>query len=221
MRFLIKQIMIVALFGIFILSNSCKKDAGTSIIVQGNVTDANQHSALSNAEVTFWSSRIQSGTYNPNYIALATVVTDASGNYSVEITKDKDAGFRITVDKSKYFGQTNDYSVEYLTVGTHTLNYSIYPEAYFKLNVKNVSGINNSDYISYWFSNTQPSGFNCCNSIPIEFTGQTYENTLKCRTFGAQNMHVKWVVKKDNVSTPYESSVFCPAFDTTVFNLNY
>ncbi|NVN96140.1 MAG: carboxypeptidase regulatory-like domain-containing protein [Bacteroidetes bacterium] len=221
MRFFINSILWVLLFGFFVLLDSCKKDDNNTIIIQGKITDANQNIAVANAEVTFWASRIQSGTYNPNYMALATVTTDASGNYNLQITKAKDAGFRITIEKPKYFGQTIDISVENLPAGTHSLNYSIYPEAYFKLNVKNTSFIDNTDFISYWFNNTQPTGLNCCNNIPINYTGQTYSNTIKCRTFGGQNMIVKWIVKKDNVSTPHESSVYCVPFDTTVFDLNY
>jgi hypothetical protein len=221
MRFLINLRSIVCIFVFLILTASCKKEDDNTIIVQGNITDANMHTAVPYAEVTFWASRIQSGTFNPNYFALATVTTDANGNYSLQITKDKDAGFRITVEKAKYFGQTTDISVDNLASGTHTLNYSIYPEAYFKLIVKNVSSIDNTDFISYWFNNTQPSGTNCCNNQPINFTGEYYDNTLLCRTFGGQNMHVKWIVRKAGATTPYESTVYCPAFDTTTYSLNY
>ncbi|MFZ4401661.1 MAG: hypothetical protein ACOYO1_16640 [Bacteroidales bacterium] len=218
MRFFINIIIIVCLFS---LVNACKKDSGNNILVQGKIMDANQQIAIANAEVTFWSSRIQSGTYNPNYVALTSTTSDANGNYSLEITKAKDAGFRITVDKAKYFSLTNDISVENLTVGTHNLNYTIYPEAYFKLHVKNVSFIDNTDYISYWFTNTQPNGTNCCNNIPINYTGQYYENNVLCRTFGAQDIKIKWIVKKAGITTPFETTVYCAPFDTTVYNLNY
>jgi len=221
MRFFNYPVLIFSLLGTFILVNSCKKEDDKTIIVLGKITDANQQTALANATVTFWSSRIQSGTYNPNYVELAKAFTDAGGNYNLQITKGKDAGFRITVDKDKYFGQTSDISVESLLSGTHTLNYSIYPEAYFKLIVKNTSNFDNNDFISYWFNNTQPNGYNCCNNIPINYTGLNYENTVRCRTFGGQSMIVKWNVRKDGVSYPYESSVYCAPFDTTVFNLNY
>jgi len=183
--------------------------------------DSNQQIAVANAEVTFWASRIQNGTYNPNYTALLTTYSDASGNYSFQITKEKDAGYRITVNKAKYFGLTTDISVEGLPSGTHNLSYSIYPEAYFKLIVKNYSFIDNSDFISYWFSNTQPNGINCCDNTPVNFTGQFYEDTVKCRTYGGQTMTVKWVVRKAGSTTPFESSVYCTPFDTTVFKLNY
>ncbi len=220
MRLYNNPILIVTLLA-FVLVSSCNKDDEKIIIVQGKITDANQHTAISNAEVTFWSSRIQSGTYNPNYVALASSFTDAAGNYSLQITKEKDAGFRITVDKEKYFGNTQDLFVDDLPSGTHQINYSIYPEAHFKMNVKNSAPNDNTDFINYWFFNTQPNGANCCNNVPINFTGQSYENTLNCRTFGGQQIVVKWIVKKAGVTTPYETSIFCVPFDTTVFNLNY
>jgi hypothetical protein len=221
MKFLINSIFIISLIGTFLFFYSCKKDDDNNIIIQGKIIDANQNIAVANAEVTFWSSRIQSGAYNPNYIAITSAITDAGGNYNLQIIKAKDAGFRITIEKPKYFGQTTDISVENLPAGTNTLNYSIYPEAYFKMIVKNISFVDNNDFISYWFKNTQPSGANCCNNVQTNYTGQSYSNIIKCRTFGGQNMIVKWIVRKDNVTTPYESSVYCAPFDTTVFNLNY
>ncbi len=221
MRFFFNLLLMVCLLGIFALTNSCKKDDENTIIVKGIITDANLKTPIANAEVTFWASRIQNATYNSNYISLATTYTDANGNYVLQITKGKDAGFRITAEKAKYFGQTADIVVDALPAGTHTLNYSIYPEAFFKMNVKNNTPINNSDFISYWFYNTQPTGANCCNNLAINFTGQFYENTVKCRTFGGQNIIVKWNVKKNNVVTYNESTIYCTPFDTTTFDLNY
>ena len=221
MRFFLNLTFIVSLLCIFALASSCKKDDDKTIIIQGKITDVNQQIPISNAEVTFWASRIQSGTYNPNYVALSTVTTDANGNYNLQITKEKDVGFRITVEKTKYFGQTIDISVENLSAGTHNLSYSIYPEAYFKLNVKNTSCIDNSDFISYWFYNTQPTGVNCCNNLAVNFTGQYYENTTICRTYGGQNIIVKWNVRKAGITTHDEAIVYCTPFDTATYDLNY
>jgi hypothetical protein len=216
-----KNILLLFVFIPFLCLFSCKKSSDNEIIIQGIIIDANQHIPLANVEVTFWASRIQGSTYNPNYISLIYTTTDANGNYYIKATKDKDAGYRITLDKSKYFSQTNDISVETLSPGSHQLNFSVYPEAYFKLIVKNTSPFNNNDFINYWFYNSQPSGLNCCNNNQISFTGQSYENILLCRTYGAQNMTVKWNVKKNNIVTPNEHSLYCTAFDTTTYNLNY
>jgi hypothetical protein len=200
---------------------SCKKSSDNEINIEGYIIDANQHIPLANAVVTFWASRIQDGIYNPNYTQVAFAITDASGYYKIKTAKDADAGYRITAEKSKYFSLISDYSVEVLSPGNHQLSYSIYPEAFFKLIVKNTSPVNNNDFISYWFNSTQPTGINCCNNNIVSFTGQTYENTIKCRTYGAQNMVIKWNVKKDNIVMPSEFSVYCTPFDTTTYNLNY
>jgi hypothetical protein len=200
---------------------SCKKSSDNEIIIQGNIVDANQHIPLANAVVTLWASRIQGGIFNPNYVTVAFAITDANGYYNIKTAKDMDAGYRITVDKANYYSQTTDFSITALAPGTHQLYFGIYPEAYFKLIVKNTTPFNNNDFISYWFFSAQPAGINCCNNNIVSFTGQSYENTIKCRTFGGQNMVVKWNVKKNNIVTPSETSVYCTPFDTTTYNLNY
>ncbi|MCX6231176.1 MAG: hypothetical protein NTZ33_06495 [Bacteroidetes bacterium] len=218
---LIKKILLLFVFIPLLSFFSCKKSSDNEIIIQGIIIDANQHIPLANVEVTFWASRIQGSTYNPNYVSLIYTTTDANGYYYMKATKDKDAGYRITLDKSKYFSLTNDISVETLSPGTHQLNFSLFPEAFFKLIVKNTIPFNNNDFINYWFYNPQPSGLNCCNNSQISFTGQSYENTILCRTYGAQNMTVKWNVKKNNIVTLSEHSIYYTAFDTTTYNLNY
>lgn len=221
MRFLYRNIFIFAVFSILILILSCKKDENNSISINGKIYDGNQNIPVVDAEVTFWVSRLENGTYNPNLIALFTVNTDAAGNYSFNLTKEKDASYRITIDKTKYFGQIIDIDVDDLPPGTHNLNYTILPEAYIKLHVKNVNYFDNNDKIGYSITSTQPTGTNCCNNLPTTGTGYNYENTSICKTYGAQKIKVSWSVKKNSINSLYDSLIYCVPFDTTTFDLIY
>lgn len=213
--------LIIVALSISILFSSCKKEEDKTIIVQGKIIDGNQKIPVVDAQVTFWVNRLQNGTYNPNMTALLTVNTDASGNYSFNIIKEKDAAYRITIAKPNYFGQTNDIEVADLPAGTHILDYSVLPVAYFKLHVTNAFPYGNSDVIGYSISNPQPDGINCCDNVASTGSGYFYENTIKCKTYGAQKIKVTWNVKKDNVTTMYDSLIYCVPFDTTTFDLNY
>jgi len=218
---ILKKIFSLIILAVILLHFSCNKDDNKTLTVSGRITDANQQIAVADAEVSFWASRLQNGTYNPNLTNLLTVNTDANGNYSFTVTKEKDALYRITVSKSKYFGLSNDINVDDLAAGSHILNYSILPEAFIKLHVKNVNFYDNSDFIGYSFASQQPVGINCCNNQPTIGLGFAYENTLFCKTFGAQKIKIEWTVKKNQINSVHDTMIYCVPFDTTKFDLIY
>ncbi|MEI6823645.1 MAG: carboxypeptidase-like regulatory domain-containing protein [Bacteroidota bacterium] len=214
----IKPIVIISLIAIVYFIFSCKKDTSSTIIINGRVFDPNQNTYVANANVQFLSSKIQSGTYNPSYNTVASATTDASGNFHIEYTKDKDVGFQIMVSGAKYFDQTYDILVTDMPGGTYTPTYNIYAEAYFKMHVKNMT---NSNQIGYTFTNTQPSCYTCCNQSPINGVGTSYDTTVFCKTYGSQKIHVQWSVLKNGNYHQLDSMVYCAPFDTTSFVLYY
>ncbi len=204
-----------------VLMFSCKKDDTKKIVIKGKIIDKNQNIPVSGAEITFWASRLQGGTYNPSLIPMASAVSNENGDFQIAYDKDKDASYRITVEKNNYFGITQDIDVDKLPSGNYTYNYEITPEAYLKLVVKNHYPYDNNDFIGYTINPPQPNGVNCCPSSANTGIGYFYENTIKCKTYGAQKVKITWSVKKNNINSLYDSLIYCIPFDTTVFNLNY
>lgn len=219
----LKFLLLSILLGVFFITilSTCSKDEDKTLQINGNISDGNQHIPVKDAVVTFWVSRIQNGTYNPNLTPLISLNTDENGNYSFNVSKDKDAAYRITVEKEKYFSLTTDYNVDDLPSGTHNLNYSILPEAYFKMHVANTTPIDNNDMIGYYISSNQPSVNNCCNNQTFTGLGYFYNYTHICKTYGAQQIKINWTVKKNNFISYYDTAIYCLPFDTTLFNLNY
>ncbi len=216
-----KPIAILSIIAIVYFIFSCKKDVNNTIVLNGRIYDPNQKAYVSGADVQFLSSKIVSGSYNPTYVVVASAVTDANGSFHLEYVKDKDAAFQVIVSKDKYFDHTYDIAVTALPGGTYTPTYNIYCDAYFKIHVKNTLPNAANDQIGYAYVNSQPACYTCCNSTPQVGLGNSYDSTSKCRTFGAQKMHVQWSVKKNGNTFQYDSSIFCAPFDTTLFELFY
>jgi len=200
---------------------SCKKDESKTITIKGKIIDKNQNLPVSGAEVIFWASKLQGSTYNPNLIPVSSTLSNEGGDFMLTYEKDKDASYRISVTKNKYFEITQDIEVDKLPSGNYNFNYDIVPEAYLKLIVKNYYPYDNNDFIGYTINAPQPSGNNCCPSSANTGLGYFYENTYKCKTYGAQKVRMSWSVKKNNINSLYDTLIFCVPFDTTIFNLNY
>jgi len=217
---MLKFYLIISIFILNILY-SCKKEESKTISIKGKITDKNQNLPIAGAEITFWASKLQGGIYNPSLIPVSLTYSNESGNFQLIYEKDKDASYRITVEKNNYFGITQDIEVDDLPSGNYNFNYEIVPTAFLKLIVKNYYPYDNNDFIGYTINAPQPSGANCCNTSPYIGTGYFYENTIKCKTYGAQKVKISWSVKKNNINSLYDSLIYCKPFDTTIFNLNF
>lgn len=219
MRFFIKITVVLLMLSAYFAG--CKKEDSKTLIITGNIIDGNQNKPVADAEVTFWVSRMVNGTYNPDLIELSKVNTDASGNYSFNITKEKDAAYRITIDKTKYFSRLIDINASDLPAGNHVLNYNIIPEAFLKLHIKNVNSFDVTDLILYSIGGNHPTGTNCCSNASNTGLGYSFDKTQICKTYGAQNIKLEWSVKRNGYTTNFDSTIYCIPFDTTYFNLYY
>lgn len=216
-----KNFKLLMILVVLIIIYSCKKDEQKTIIIKGKIIDKNQNIAVSGAEIIFWASKLQGGTYNPSLIPVSSTISSDNGDFQLSYEKDKDASYRITIDKSNYFGVTQDIDVDKLPPNTYNFNYEIIPEAFLKLTVKNYFPYDNNDFIGYTINAPQPLGTNCCPTSSNTGIGYFYENTIKCKTYGAQKVKISWSVKKNNINSLYDSLVYCNPFDTTFFYLNY
>ena len=87
------------------------------------------------------------------------------------------------------------------------------------MHIKNVT---QSTQIGYTFANTQPACYTCCNSSSANVGfGTTFDSIAICNTFGSQKIEVQWTVLKNGSTHQHDSLIYCPPFDTTVFNLYY
>ena len=53
------------------------------------------------------------------------------------------------------------------------------------------------------------------------FYGMTIETSVVKTIGGNQNSPINWNVIKNNIQSSYNDIVYCPAFDTTNYSINY
>jgi len=200
---------------------ACKKDKN-KIVINGKVFDPNLKTYLSDVIVTISSIRISSGYYNSNYSDIATTTTDNNGNFSFEFEKEKSAGYRFTITKDNYFESIKDIPDADIVAGTpYSPEFYLYPKAYIKLHVQNSAPWNDNDFIAYSYTSGYLSCYQCCTNTTFQGHGQSYDTTLKCKTYGNQNIVINWHVTKMGTDIAYADTVFCDPFDTTFFEILY
>lgn len=201
--------------------NACKKDEKT-IQLSGIITDASGNK-VEGVTVSLQGTLLQGGAYSSGFSDIASVKTDANGYYEI-ITDWQTVGkYKITLFKYNYFENSKEYIADDIPIGSEvTKNLIIHPIAWIKIIVNNTNYNDDSDRISYKYdSEDTPICSDCCNNTPILGYGMLYSNTLKCKLYGNKNAQISWTVQKNGDITSYSENVFCSAFDTTAFNINY
>jgi hypothetical protein len=208
-------------FLLIFLMDSCRKNKD-QIAVQGRVTDPNTNINVEGASVVLSANIVQNGVYSTGYDEIARTNTDAGGNFSFAFKEERYAGYRIYISKAGYYSYTADISANDLVAGeTYTPVYEIYPIGYIKLKVVNAAPYDTADVISYSFTSGYLNCFECCDHSMHIAKGIDVNDSLKCKTNGNHDVVIAWNVKKNNVTVLHTGSIYCKAFDTVSYQINY
>ena len=218
-----KRVLVLVVLAIMLPVISCKKEKAETISVQGRIFDPNTGSNVEGARVVLSGSKLETGgIYSSYYSEIATAITDAGGNFGFQFTEDRYAGYRISVSKDLYFGYTEDVTTSEIKPGiVFSPVYNIYPVCYVRLRVRNSLPFDEDDHFAYSFTAGYLNTSGGCSNTIFQGSGMTYSDTIRCSTYGNQIVKLGWHVTKNGISLFYEQSKYCPAFDTTFFNIDY
>lgn len=201
--------------------NACKKDKKT-IQLSGIISDASGNK-VEGVTVNLQGTLLQGGTYSSGFSDIASAKTDANGYYEINTDWQTVGKYKITLFKYNYFENSKEYIADDIPIGSEvTKNLNIHPIAWIKIIVNNTDPYDNSDRISFKYdSEDTPVCSDCCNNTPTLGYGMIYSNTSKCKLYGNKNAKISWTVQKHSEIKTYSENVFCSAFDTTAFNIDY
>ena len=212
--------LVFVLITIIALSSCAKKER--SIKVSGNIYDPALNQAVAGATVKLKAAKIESGVYNSNYTEIEKVTTDASGNFTMDITVQKVSGYRFVVEKDDYFELEEDVNTDdFEKNNNYTANFQIYPKASIRLTVKNTSPQGMDDEIKYRYTNIEGSCKTCCNNNTITGTGPTYSADNECDVRGEKWIYINWVVTKNGNQHLFSDSIHVEAFKKSTYNIDY
>ena len=185
---------------------SCKKDKSGPTYVTGVISEKGSGNPIGSA--TIFLGRNDKNSFSSTTIqTIQTVSSNSNGEYSIKYEEDDNYVYYITVRRLPY------YESSYYTPRKgekNILNIALSCPGYVKLKIKNITG---ADRIAI--------GYPCTTSC--DFYGTSVDTITEAMKINInENLKFYWLAYKYGVDTTKDSAnVSIPAFDTTIFNLNY
>ncbi len=203
-----KFIPLLGLLACFTISACKKKDLTYQI--KGTIHDSSFNSPLAGAKVVISAS--SSGT---PVTTLTTLTTDASGNYSYELKRDKYQSITISVTKENYFSDGSTTTLDNLSLDKdNTFNYNMYARSWVRLHFVS----DGTKVIKYYKQGGKNGCSECCPTGEIQLDNVT-DQSVYCINDGNTTYKIFYDVQgTTNNGTLQVNTV---PFDTTELLINY
>lgn len=203
---------ITFLFAILALltTNSCKKK-DLSYQIKGRIYDYSLNAPLAGAQIVIKAT----STNNLTGATLATLTTDANGNYSYELKREKYQSVIISVTKDQYFSDGATSTLEDLSLDKdNEFNFGMYAKSWVRLHF-----VSDGTKIIKYFKQAGKNGCTeCCPSGEILLQYATDESVY-CINNGNATYQIYYDVQgTTNNGTLQVTTV---PFDTTELLINY
>jgi hypothetical protein len=176
--------------------------------VSGNVYDATSMAPLAHVKVSLMAKNESALGGRPS--AVKDTYTDVDGGFVFNFRAEKTNDYSVEASESRY--QTTGGDVEKFK-NNKNIKLIMPRSSFLKIHVKNTSPFDVNDAIGVTANYAWPPPFN--------FFGTTVDTYVISKGVGDNNCIVSWYVSKNSTNTNFNDTVYCPAFDTTLYNLNY
>ncbi|MBA3901272.1 MAG: hypothetical protein H0X62_13870, partial [Bacteroidetes bacterium] len=160
--------------------------------------------------------------YSTAFIKKAETVTDANGHFNIKFEQGDAVNYRLEFHKEKYFFYSLELNSNDIRPDIpYEKDIKIMPEANVKVCLINKNWFNERDVIT--ISTFAPaSNCDCCKNQTYTFTGLA-DTSFTCLLYGPNDYKLTWTAKRENHNNagPIMKTFFCPALETTVFEIEY
>ena len=206
-----KQFIGIVLFSILLSAASCNKETGPTV-VSGTVQDKTTFTGVDNAHVGLFEYDGESA-FGLSGTLMDEVFSDASGNFTFNFTARKGYSYYVQAIKEQYWNdQSNNVTFLENTGGEIDVIVYLQPEGYLSIHILDQSpNLDNYEFRAWPFS----------NFIQLDAVG--LDTIISGTIFGNSNFTINWVLEDLISNTVYPDSeiIYCPAFDTTYYEIFY
>ena len=203
-----------------VLLTGCNKTKN-KLLFSGQIYSPNEDKNLANITVELQAQIIETGTYNSNFQLLQKVTTDGEGKYNITNDNVRASVFKLIAYANDYIRTESEINSDLVTVGkTYNHNFNLYSKAYLMIYVHNTAPADSTDEITISVIHSSPNCSVCCDISNAVFTG-VINDTLNCLVYGNQTVKVDYTVNTSSNFHHYSHNVYCPAFETETFSINY
>jgi hypothetical protein len=191
--------------------SSCKKDQSGPTKVSGRVLFENNTSNHPIGVSKVFLHRLDPSCFGCSAGIIDTFYSNADGSYNFTFNADKSYGYSVSAWNSSCFENRNDISID--KGEKNTINITLSPIGRLRLYLRNKFPLNENDAIDV--TNTYENG-----SV-YYFFGTTVDTNVIDIIRGNRENTIVWFVERNGEQKPYSAKVFCPAFDTTEYTIEY
>lgn len=202
---------VLFLFFFAIAFSACKKK-NINFVLKGNVSALAIGGNLENVEVKIFTSSLGNAFESLN----SQTVTDASGNYSIEIERDKYEKITVQLSKSNFFTLRKTYSFDdFSTAQANELNYKMSPQSWTNFALQNTSP-SQGDELKIHKIGGKTDCEDCCNNGFYFF--YDVDTIFTCPNDGGTYTKFHYWINEDN---HVFDSVYNTPFETATYVISY
>jgi len=221
MRFTYLATAFSALLFFSLTFTSCKKPETATITIAGNITESSG-TGINGANVEMSVKEVSGGTFSSTFNTFYSGASASDGSYSHTFDAHNAVEYKIEITGDNRFDQEFIINPDDLERNaTNTYNFTLIPQAWYEVNIRNTSPFDSTDFMQYQIETTQLSCPGCCHNLIQVFSGDVVDSTFKCMTTGNTMLKVNWYVTKNSIPSSFSDSVYCAIGDTGVLNVYY
>ncbi len=191
------------------------------LLFTGQIYSPSENKNLANISVELQAQIIETGTYNSNFQLLQKVTTDGEGKYNITNDNVRASMFKLIAYSNDYIRTESEISSDIVKVGeTYNHNFDLFPKAYLLIYVHNVAPADSTDELTISIIHSSP---NCtiCSDISNSVLTGIINDTINCLIYGNQTVTIEYTVNTTSNFNHYSHNVYCSAFETEAFSINY
>ena len=199
---------------------SCNRNDVEGMQIQGEIRDSRNSAGVSGVSIEVEEQIVESGALNGSFQFAAQVNSDGSGNYTADFERNNALIYKMDFTKDGYFSKTQEINPDNLTPGVaYTVNQTLVPEAFVQVNISNANPQTEEDFMRFRYLNAN-FDCECCGNGWTEYEGTIVDSSYTCRMHGDYMLYYTYEVTRLEEEV-FTDSVFCPAFQTTIIDIDY
>lgn len=201
-------IIVLFLFCVY----QCQKDEKRTI-VEVTALDKTTNQVIPDARVILIADTFSTFMGPSYYAVVEEKYTDIAGKCHFDFIAKKSWTYYFVASAEHYYdlgdpmGDIDNGKMNYVAI-------PFQPEAFLKVYVKNTQPYDIYDYISVNPFGTPGGGGGV-------YTGISVDTFSVARLWGNNTRDLNYWVKKNGIENHFTTSIYCSAFDTTVYTINY
>lgn len=214
-----KYFQVIIFLSLSILFFTCKKEQSNEFKLRGVVRDATNGSAIENVEITVGQQEVGSGTFNGNFVEVASSVTSAQGIYECDWEKRNIVSVEVKAEKAQWIPSSVELNASKFQPGvTVYQDLSLYPEALINIQINRTT--NDWTNLNFRFENAF-FDCNCCNNEWKNFNSNEGDSTFSCRAYGDSWLKYRYELTASGQDSLVQDSLFLERFTNSSLVINW